>query len=377
MIKRSFYNVCGIIKLKSMNKIIVLIFLLAGNWLWSQEHDQEVKVKGKVITTNRKGEKEGIPGAKLKWAKDHNMALTNEDGTFEINVHQLPDTLFIKFTGFEIIAYEVEDPNIDYEFDLKEGIVLNGVVVIADNLNKNIDLMDPFNVEKIGVGELRKAACCNLSESFETNASVDVNITDAVSGAKKIQMLGLDGVYTQLQWENIPLVRGLSTSYGLNFTPGTWINSIQITKGTGSVVNGYESMAGVINLEIIKPLDGPRFYMNLYGNKFSRGEINLHGSQIFSKKWSTMSFAHVSHQQFDSDVNNDGFRDMPVGFLAAGMHRWQYEGKNSEAKFGVKGTFSRKMGGELGSTSTDLNDSTWSAKVEHGAFGGLCQSRLF
>merc|ERR1711920_648667 len=102
-------------------------------------------------------------------------------------------------------------------------------------------------------------------------------------------MLGLDGVYTQLQWENIPLVRGLSTSFGLNFPPGTWINSIQITKGTASVVNGYESMSGMINLELIKPSQGPRLYTNFYLNRFGRTELNLHSAQVLNDKWKTMT----------------------------------------------------------------------------------------
>jgi len=361
--ERKLYNY----QINPMNKIIVLIFFFTSFGLWSQhESDSKIVVKGKVVTTKRNGSTEAVPGAKLKWAKGTQMAMTQTDGSFKIATHELPDTLFIKFTGFELLVYVVEDPSINYEFNLKEGHVLNGIVVIAKNLNKHIDLISPFNIEHIGQNELRKAACCNLSESFETNASVDVNITDAVSGAKKIQMLGLDGVYTQLQWENIPLVRGLSTSYGLNFTPGTWINSIQITKGTGSVVNGYESMAGVINLELIKPADGPRIYVNLYGNKFSRVEANIHGAKIFSKKWSVMNFLHVSHQQFESDVNKDGFRDMPIGYLFAGMHRWSYEGKNKEAKFGVRAVFSDKLGGQLGSTKTDIAP-IWSAsfRTEH------------
>ena len=236
---------------------------------------------------------------------------------------------------------------------------------LEKKIKKTIDLINPRHVETIGTDELRKAACCNLSESFETNASVDVNITDAVSGAKKIHMLGLDGVYTQMQWENIPLVRGLSTSYGLTFTPGTWIESIQITKGTGSVLNGYESMAGMINLELKKPHESERLYVNLYGNKFSRGEINVHGAQVINDKWSTMSFIHASNQFVETDVNNDGFRDMPIGFIGAAMHRWSYEGKNSEAKFGIKGTYADKLGGQLGSTpgSTD-GAGGWNAHLQ-------------
>ena len=346
-------------------KYWILIVLSSLGFQILAQH--ESIIKGKIITTSKEGVAEGVPGAKIEWrSSDQQKVLSAADGSFEIE-GQLPDTLIVSFTGFETVYLEIRDESIEYTVNLKEGILLDGVQVLGGNLGKYIGLIDPRHVETIGTDELRKAACCNLSESFETNASVDVNITDAVSGAKKIQMLGLDGVYTQMQWENIPLIRGLSTSYGLSFTPGTWIESIQITKGTGSVLNGYESMAGMINLELKKPTESERFYFNGYLNKFGRAELNLHGAQIINEKWSTMTFLHASNQSYESDVNNDGFRDMPIGFIGAAMHRWNYTGKNSEAKFGFKFTYADKEGGQLGSHSNEPLSGLWNAKfnTEH------------
>ena len=332
-----------------MYKLITLLFfILQIPWVFSQEkQENEMTIRGKVVTT-KKGIEEGIPSAKIRWKSDENMAMTALDGTFEINVHHLPDTLFVKFVGYEIFAVEIKDTAIFYTCNLQEGQLLNGVDVIGVNMGKFYNLSDPFNIEKIGTEELRKAACCNLSESFETNASVDVNMTDAISGAKKIQMLGLDGIYTQIQYENLPMVRGLSSSFGLNYTPGTWIESIQITKGTGSVVNGFESMAGLINLELKQPETGEMLYFNMYGNRFGRAEFNVHGAHTFNSKWSTMNFAHFSGIFAENDVNKDGFRDMPIGYLGAMMSRWTYNGKNYETKFGIKANYSNQLGGQMG-----------------------------
>lgn len=305
------------------------------------------EIKGRVVTTNHEGETEGIPGAKVKWKNQSFVVLTDVDGHFKIHGHHFPDTLMVSSVGYKVKAFEINGPGDDFVINMDESTLLKGVEVYATDLGKHIDLIDPFNIETIGSGELRKAACCNLSESFETNASVDVNITDAVSGAKKIQMLGLDGIYTQMQWENIPLVRGLSTSFGLLFTPGTWIDAIQITKGTGSVVNGYETMAGLINLRLKQPFASERLYINVYGNKFSRAEINIHGSQILSDKWSTMTFLHVSNQFVSSDVNNDQFRDQPSGLILAGLNRWKYQGEKFETAFGIKGTYVDRIGGSI------------------------------
>jgi len=127
-------------------------------------------------------------------------------------------------------------------------------VEVTGKLDDNyISKLNPRQVQVLNKGELYKAACCNLSESFETNSSVDVSYSDAITGAKQIQLLGLSGIYSQIQTENIPLIRGLASTYGLNYIPGSWMESIQISKGTSSVINGYESITGQINVEYKKP----------------------------------------------------------------------------------------------------------------------------
>jgi len=350
------------------NTAILSFLILLANMLSAQEdHPENKQTIHGIIMSETDGKKELIPGAKLKWKSDENMAVSKLDGSFDIQVTHLPDTLFIKAVGYKLFAFEVLDPHIDYTFNLSAGLMLNGVEVVAENANKSMDLLDPFNIEKIGQDELRKAACCNLSESFETNASVDVNMTDAISGAKKIQMLGLDGIYTQIQYENLPMVRGLSSSYGLNSTPGTWIESIQITKGTGSVVNGYESMAGLINLELKQPEKGERFYLNVYANKFSRAEINLHSAQKINDKWSAMTFLHGANYFLETDVNKDGFRDFPIGHSGAFMHRWTYVGKKYETKFGVRANYANQVGGQLGYNPSDAVSALYQGifKTEH------------
>ena len=144
--------------------------------------------------------------------------------------------------------------------------------------------------------ELLKAACCNLAESFETNPSIDVSFSDALTGTKQIKMLGLTSPYLMITEENIPSVRGASQAYGLSFTPGTWIESIQITKGAGSVINGFESISGQINTELLKPISDIPFFVNLYGSTDQRFESNTH----FNKKLSEMGHKPVYSQQYQN-----------------------------------------------------------------------------
>jgi outer membrane receptor for ferrienterochelin and colicins len=201
---------------------------------------------------------------------------------------------------------------------------------------------------------LFKAACCNLSESFETNPSVDVSYNDAVTGSKQIQLLGLAGVYSQLTVENLPGPRGLATSLGLNSIPGTWVESIQLSKGTGSVANGFESIAGQINVELKKPMNSERLYANLYVNDFGKTDVNLNLTQKLGQKWTTALLVHDDFLTNKTlDFNKDGFRDLPTGNLFTVLNRWSYDNnKGLMSQFGIKILDDNKTGGE-----TDYNAS--------------------
>lgn len=180
------------------------------------------------------------------------------------------------------------------------------------------------NTTLITSKELLKAACCNLAESFETNPSIDVSFSDALTGTKQIKMLGLTSPYLMITEENIPSVRGASQAYGLSFTPGTWVESIQITKGAGSVVNGYESISGQINTELLKPVNDIPFFLNAYGSTDSRFELNTHFNKKISDKWSSSLFLHGNTRVAKNDMNNDGFLDNPLAKQINILNRYQY-----------------------------------------------------
>jgi outer membrane receptor for ferrienterochelin and colicins len=180
------------------------------------------------------------------------------------------------------------------------------------------------NTTLITKNELLKAACCNLAESFETNPSIDTNFSDALTGTKQIKMLGLTSPYLMMTQENVPSVRGASQVYGLSFTPGPWIESIQITKGAGSVVNGFESISGQINTELVKPLTEVPVLLNFYGSTDSRFELNANLNAKLSDKWATSLLLHGNIRDSKMDKNEDGFLDNPLQKQINVLNRYQY-----------------------------------------------------
>ena len=264
-----------------------------------------------------------LMGAEVYWNGTQIGVSTDDNGTFTLKRTENSNTLVISYVGYKTKTVKVTNSEA-LHIQLEPQSALEEVVVTQKRANTMKSQWQVANLHTMSSGELLKAACCNLSESFSTNPSIDVNFSDAVTGNKQIKMLGLTSPYILMAEENIPAMRGASQAYGLSFVPGTWIESIQITKGAGSVINGYESISGQINYEIEKPINARPFFLNLYTSEDSRYELNAHTKVKLSDKWATSLLAHGNVRQRKSDHNHDGFIDNPIGNQINLLNRWQY-----------------------------------------------------
>ncbi|TXC76067.1 TonB-dependent receptor plug domain-containing protein [Luteibaculum oceani] len=298
-------------------------------------------IKGKVTDE----QKQPLPGASVLWLDTQVGTITDADGNFEIERPQNGSKLVFSYTGFQTDTIEA---SYNLSVRLKAGKALEEVEIVKRQKTTRIKRMDALKVEQIGVKELLKAACCNLSESFETSPSVDVSFTDAVTGTRQIQMLGLAGPYSQITRENMPSVRGLNAVTGLTYIPGPWLESIQLNKGAGSVVNGFESVTGQINYELQKPLDTDPLFVNMYFNQGGRKEINLHGTTALSDKLATAILVHGKSNQRENDRNGDSFLDMPKGDNLIVLNRYFLMGTNGwRYQLGGKYTSISTQGGQI------------------------------
>jgi len=331
-----------------------------------------------LVQGNNGTKTEPLYGVKVKLLHSGKGTISDEEGVFEMILPKdLPDTMVFFARGYypDTVVVTKDDRFLALNIVLYSEQLLPEVIVEFKRKSFSISRLKVLHVEELTSSELKKAACCNLGESFETNASVDVNMTDAVSGAKKIQMMGLEGVYTQIQFENIPYLRGLESSFGLETIPGSWIESIQITKGSGNVVNGNESMAGLINLELEKPETMDRFFFNAYQNRLGRSEINFRTGFQLSDKWSAGIFGYGSSQWNEIDENSDGFMDIPLGSNLAALGRLNFQGEKMEAKLGFNIHGDVKNGGQVGSVEdmnlygVQINNSHFDFFTKTGFFG--------
>ena len=199
--------------------------------------------------------------------------------------------------------------------------------------------------------ELFKAACCNLGESFTTNPSIDVNYSDAATGAKQIKLLGLSGTYVQMLAENLPNFRGAAAPYALDYVPGPWMSGIQVSKGASSVKNGYESITGQIDVEYLKPDDEEGATLNLYGNTKSRMDANADANIHLTDKLSSELLLHYQDDYGHHDDNNDGFLDQPNVRQWNLQNRWHYRNSNYIFHGGISVIKEKREGGQTEHTS--------------------------
>ncbi len=299
-------------------------------------------VRGMVADQNH----QPLIGATILELGTQNGIVTDPNGRFTLKLSSRDSKLIVSYSGFLGDTIQADFSNMMHIMLKESTSELEEVVVQASSTF--IDNLESKHVEVITEAELTKAACCNLSESFETNASVDVSFTDAVSGAKTIRMLGLDGSYVQINRENVPNVRGLSGRYGLSYVPGTWVQSIDVGKGAGSVVNGYESMTGQINVELKKPENSEKLYLNGYVNSFGRFEVNANHARDINDQWSTAVLLHSNYFNNEIDQNDDGFMDLPKSRQINVMNRYKFRGEKLVSQIGITVMRDEKAGGQLG-----------------------------
>ncbi|MEO7393476.1 MAG: TonB-dependent receptor [Chitinophagaceae bacterium] len=304
-------------------------------------------IKGVVLEEDKKGSFKPLSNASVVWLGTNNGVITNDTGIFSIKDNGTNSRLIVSYTGYKPDTINVSDMN-EFKIVLAANKQLNEVIVTAKQRSTYLSAIDPIRTQVMTSRELLKAACCNLSESFETNPSVDVSYNDAVTGSKQIQLLGLSGNYTQLTVENLPGPRGIATPLGLNSIAGPWIESIQLTKGVGSVANGFESIAGQINVELKKPENSEKILANIYENSNGKTDLNLNLSSKLNTKWTSALLLHDDFSNSKNlDFNKDGFPDLPTGNTLSLVNRYKFDNsKGLLAQFGVKVLNDKKTGGE-------------------------------
>lgn len=306
-------------------------------------------LNGYVYEEDSTGKRMPLPAVNVYWSGTQDGTHTNDEGVFSIARVKSTDILVFSYAGYERDSIRVRAGENSISIGLTRNILLQKLVITARQSSTYMDRYNPLVVQHITGAELHKAACCNLGESFETNASVDVSYGDAISGAKKIELLGLTGLYSQLMIENIPDYQGFGRTFGLNYIPGHWLESISVSKGASTVMAGNESITGQISSDYKKPDGNEILYLNLYRNSHGHNEFNTNASWKINRNLSTILLAHGGYNPRRIDHNDDGFMDEPLTQQLHIMNRWKLTSGdgNLMLHWGVSGLHEERFGGQM------------------------------
>ena len=301
-------------------KIKLFFFII---FLSLNSYSQEL-LSGKISFLNKENKVVFLEGASVYWKDSSIGVISDKNGNYSIPFSENSNILVVKMLGFKEYSLTINNVK-TYDFKLiEESNELNEVIVSKRKNTIQKSYFKTQNIVNVSSDELLKAACCNVSESFETNPSIDVSYSNAITGVKQVRMLGLESPYLLITEENIPMVRGASQVYGLSFIPGPWVESMQITKGTGSVVNGFESISGQINIELKKPVNEAPVFINVFRSEMGRNEFNFHLNKKLNPKLNTIFFVHADNNTSIHDNNSDGFLDHPTFKGFNFFNRYQY-----------------------------------------------------
>lgn len=294
-------------------------------------------------------EGKALIGATLQWRDSLSVGTVSDaEGHFQIPRidSSVGKILIIRHVGYAQVEVEVFPYEDHLRLIVEADAVMETVEIKSTKRDAFTSTLNPINMENLSACELKRAACCSLAESFENNATVNVSHSDAVTGAREIEMLGLRGIYMQMLVENRPTLNRLGRAYGLEYIPGSWIESIQVSKGASTVRNGVQGITGQINTEIYKPNKMDPFYLNFYAGHIGRFELNTNLAYKLNKQWATALLLHSNYYQGNLDHNHDMFLDVPQKQQLNGLWRLLHSSDDLHMEFNVQALMDNRFGGQ-------------------------------
>lgn len=334
-----------------MTKYIFIISLLLPFSIAGQS------ISGKVV--NDLGE--SLMSANVYWLGTSVSTSTDENGAFEIITEQITDKrLIVSYVGYSPDTIEVGNQTF-IEFKLSEINTMGEIVVKGQKDGVIFSNVNEIKTEQLTQTELKKAACCDLAGCFGTQSSVESQTTNVITNSKELRILGLSGVYNQVLIDGFPMIQGLSYTYGISGIPGTLVDNIFISKGANSVLQGYESISGQINVITKDPDNSDKLSLNAFINSFEEKHFNA--DYAFKKgQWSNLTAVHSVQPAKSVDRDEDNFLDVPALTRYMVMNKLKY-GKEQNwgwsSEIGLRFLNEKRVGGQVDfDATTDQGSAT-------------------
>ncbi|MEN3323929.1 TonB-dependent receptor [Mariniflexile soesokkakense] len=274
---------------------------------------------------------------------------TDENGFYKINAVETGNyTLLASFTGFQTQRKNITVPsNSVINFDLLESELLEEVVVTG-TLKAVSRLESPVPVEVYAPVFFKKNPTPNIFEALQNVNGVRPQINCNVCNTGDIHINGLEGPYTLVLIDGMPIVSGLSTVYGLSGIPNSLIEQIEIVKGPASSLYGSEAVGGLINIITKRPENAPLFFADSYTTGWGEVNLDLGFKAKVGSKANLLTGINYFNYSNPIDNNNDNFTDLTLQNRISLFQKWDFNRSNQRA-LSIAGRYfyEDRWGGEM------------------------------
>lgn len=302
-------------------------------------------ISGKVTNENLP-----LPYANIILDSTTKGAVTDENGKFIItNVSQGTYNIAVSFTGFTTQKKRIAISNSDVviNFELNQSDALDKVIVTG-TLKAVSRLESPVPVEVYSPTFLKKNPTPNIFEALQNVNGVRPQLNCNVCNTGDIHINGLEGPYTLVMIDGMPIVSGLSTVYGLSGIPNSLIEQVEIVKGPASSLYGSEAVGGLINIITKLPENAPRFFADGFVTGWGEANLDVGFKSKVGEKNTVLFGANYYNYSNPIDNNNDNFTDVTLQDRISIFQKWNFERANNR-KFSLAGRYfyEDRWGGEM------------------------------
>ena len=302
-------------------------------------------ITGKVTSNNK-----NLPYVNVYLKDENKGAVTNEEGYFKIaNIKAGTYTIIASFTGYQTQkkTVTINSKNIILDFNLLESEILDEVI-ITGTLKAVSRLESPVPVEVYKSTFFKKNPTPNIFEALQNINGVRPQLNCNVCNTGDIRINGLDGPYTLVLIDGMPIVSGLSTVYGLSGIPNSLIEQVEIVKGPASSLYGSEAVGGLINIITKLPENAPVLFVDNVISGWGEANFDLGFKSRIGKKTDVLVGVNYFKYSNAIDNNNDNFTDLTLQDRISIFQKWNFKRKNNRL-FSLAGRYfyEDRWGGEL------------------------------
>lgn len=290
-----------------------------------------------------------VENATVRLEGSTNGTKTAPDGKFELPLPTAKAKLSIRAIGYLSIQETIEKSSYQSGtiFTLAKDNRNLDEVVVSGTLKAVSKLESPIPVEVYSAKFFRTNPAPTIFESLQNINGVRPQINCSICNTGDIHINGLEGPYTMVLIDGMPIVSGLSTVYGLNGIPQALIERVEIVKGPASTLYGSEAVGGLINVITKAPSNAPKFSLEAFGTTWQEYNLDLGGKFNIGSAQSLLGVNYFNYSN-PIDKNKDNFTDVTLQDRLSIFNKWNFARKDNKT-FSIAGryVYEDRWGGEM------------------------------